>query len=258
MTELCLIEVPWETRNLGMPAYQLKGTAENYMAIELILQKKQMQSKENFFVQLKLDAEKIDEVKFAQEAGFKLAEMSICPYLDLNKVRSNILSDGMSSLYSLKTPGSSIIDSHYGPVQYLDTAITEEIIDIAKETFSADRFHMDTSCKKSIADARMGLWIELDLFKENKNYCTYLKTNKGLIGFMIWSQEGLILNGLSKNFIGKGYGRALYIQSILDAINEGFEEVSSNISLNNLPALNLYSKLGFSFRSPKYTLHYWS
>jgi len=161
-------------------------------------------------------------------------------------------------VYSLKTPGNSIIDSHYGPVQYLDSAITEEIIDIAKETFSADRFHMDPGCEKSIADARMGLWIELDLFKENKNYCTYFKTNKGLIGFMICSQEGFILNGLSKNFIGKGYGQALYIQSILDAINEGFEEVSSNISVNNLPVLNLYSKLGFSFTSPKYTLHYWS
>ena len=258
MTELCLIEVPWETRNLGMPAYQLKGTAKNYMAIELILQKKQMQSKENFFVQLKLDAEKIDEVKFAQEAGFRLAEMSICPYLDLNKVRSNILSDGMSSVYSLKTPGNTIIDSHYGPVQYLDSVITEEIIDIAKETFTTDRFHMDPSCKNAIADQRSGLWVELDLLKENKNYCTYIKTTKSLIGFMIWNQEGFILGGLSKNYTGKGFGKTLYIQSILDVINEGFDEVSTNISVNNIPVLNLYSKLDFLFREPKYILHYWS
>ena len=258
MTKLCLIEVPWEKRNLRMPAYQLEGVISNSLAIEAILDTKKTQSKENFFVQLKLDAEKIDEVKFAQEAGFKLAEMSICPYLDLNKVRSNILRDGMSSVYSLKTPGNSIIFSAYGPVEQLDSLIKNEIINISKETFSTDRFHMDPSCKNALADQRSGLWVELDLLTENKNYCTYLKTNKSLIGFMIWNQEGFILGGLSKNYIGKGFGKTLYIQSILDVINEGFDEVSTNISVNNIPVLNLYSKLDFLFREPKYILHYWS
>lgn len=75
---------------------------------------------------------------------------------------------------------------------------------------------------------------------------------------MIWNQEGFILGGLSKNYIGKGFGKTLYIQSILDVINEGFDEVSTNISVNNIPVLNLYSKLDFLFREPKYILHYWS
>ena len=117
---------------------------------------------------------------------------------------------------------------------------------------------MDPSCKNAIADQRSGLWVELDLLTENKNYCTYLKINKNLIGFIIWNQGGFILGGLSRNFIGKGFGKTLYIQSILDAMNTGLKEISTNISVNNLPVLNLYSKLGFSFRSPKYTLHYWS
>jgi hypothetical protein len=83
------------------------------------------------------------------------------------------------------------------------------------------------------------------------------ETKKGLIGFMIWNKEGFILGGLSNNFIGKGFGKILYIQSILDVMNEGFEEISTNISVNNEAVLNLYSKLGFSYRKPKYILHYW-
>ena len=33
---------------------------------------------------------------------------------------------------------------------------------------------MDPSCEKSVADKRIGLWVELDLLKNTKNYCTYL------------------------------------------------------------------------------------
>jgi ribosomal protein S18 acetylase RimI-like enzyme len=258
MTELCLTEVPWEKRNLGMHAYQLEGIIENYIFVESILEQKKEDLKENFFVQLKLDADMIDEVKFSQDAGFKFAEMSICPYLDLNIVKSKISIDGTKSQYSPELPSNSNVEKHYGSVEHLDSLIKNEIINISQESFSTDRFHMDSCCEKSIADARIGLWLELDILTENKNYCTYLRTNKNLIGFIIWNQGGFILGGLSRNFIGKGFGKTLYIQAILDAMNSGLKEISTNISVNNLPVLNLYSKLGFSFRNPKYLLHYWS
>ena len=48
MTELCLIEVPWEKRNLGMPAYQLEGTIENHTIAEAILEKKKEGIKRKF------------------------------------------------------------------------------------------------------------------------------------------------------------------------------------------------------------------
>ena len=58
MSELCLIDIPWETRNLGMPAYQLQGTIKNHKVVESILEKKHTQLKENFFVQLKVRCRK--------------------------------------------------------------------------------------------------------------------------------------------------------------------------------------------------------
>ena len=90
MSKLCLIDIPWETRNLGMPAYQLEGTIKNNKVVESILEKKQTELKDNFFVQLKINAENINESIFSQDAGFKLIELSICPYLDLNLVSSKV------------------------------------------------------------------------------------------------------------------------------------------------------------------------
>jgi hypothetical protein len=117
---------------------------------------------------------KINEVRFSQEAGFQFAEMSICPYLDLSLVKSKISREGKRSLYYLESPSNSTFKSHCCPVKNLDSSIKSLIIDISKNTFKTDRFHMDPICKKSIADARIGLWVELDLLKENANYCSYL------------------------------------------------------------------------------------
>ena len=116
MSKLCLKDIPWETRNLGMPAYQLEGSIKNHKVVESILEKKQIELKENFFVQLKLDAKKINEVRFSQEAGFQFAEMSICPYLDLSLVKSKISREGKRSLYYLKSPSILTFKSHCCPV----------------------------------------------------------------------------------------------------------------------------------------------
>jgi hypothetical protein len=258
VTELRLIEVPWETRNLGLPAFQLMGKIDNHFVIKSLIENKRIQLNKNFFVQLKIDAEKINEVIYSQEAGFMLVEMTISPYLDLNLVKSKLAGGSLHPLYSLESTYKKNIKNYYCAVDDLQDPIKKEIIDISKKTFSTDRFHMDPYCKNSIANERVGLWLECDLFKDSKNFCSYLMINKSLIGYIIWNQNGFILGGLAQEFIGKGLGKVVYIQSILDVIDAGFEEISTNISVNNVPVLNLYSKLDFSFRKPLYTLHYWS
>ena len=174
MSELCLIDIPWETRNLGMPAYQLEGTIKNHKVVESIIEKKQTELKNNFFVQLKLDAEKINEVLYAQEGHLRLIEMSISPYLNLKNVRSQDLIDSSTSIFCSEPSIRSNIKNHYCSVNNLHESVKKEIIDISKETFSDDRFHMDPNCKKSVADERIRLWVELDILKDDKNFCSYI------------------------------------------------------------------------------------
>jgi ribosomal protein S18 acetylase RimI-like enzyme len=258
MSELCLIDIPWETRNLGMPAYQLEGTIKNHKAVESILEKKQTQLNENFFVQLKVDTQNINQAIFSQEAGFRLIEMSICPFLDVNLISSKVARDGIKSIYSIKPEKNLAIKNYCSPVERLESSMKSQMLEISKETFSTDRFHMDPSCEKFVADHRIALWVELDLLKNYQNYCTYLMQNETLIGFNVWNKESMILAGISQDFTGRGLGKSLYVQTILDGMSKGLKEVSSSISLNNIPVLNLYTKLGFSYRKPKYILHYWS
>lgn len=257
MSKLCLIDIPWETRNLGMPAYQLEGTIKNNKVVESIIEKKQNELKENFFVQLKIDAEKINESIFSQDAGFKLIELSICPYLDLNLITSKAATGAIKSIYSMKRKEIEGFEHYCSPVESLESSTKNQLIEISKKTFTTDRFHMDPSCKKSVADNRIVLWVELDLFKNHQNYCTYLMENKILVGFNIWNKESMILAGISQEYAGKGLGKSLYVQTILDGMSKGLDEITSSISVNNLPVLNLYSKLGFSYRKPMYILHYW-
>ena len=257
MSELCLIDIPWETRNLGLPAYQLEGSIKNHKVVKSILEKKQTELKDNFFVQLKINAEKINEAIFAQEAGFKLIEMSICPYLDLNLVTSKVATDDIKSIYSMKPKKIAGFKNYCSPVECLESLIKNQMIEISKDTFTKDRFHMDPSCDKSLADNRIAFWVELDLIKNHQNFCTYLMENKILVGFNIWNKESMILAGISQDYTGKGLGKSLYVQTILDGMSKGLEEITSSISVNNVPVLNLYSKLGFSYRKPMYILHYW-
>lgn len=183
--------------------------------------------------------------------------MSICPYLDLNLITSKVTTDAIKSIYSMK-PKKIVGFGHYcSPVECLESSIKNQLIKISKQTFTADRFHMDPSCKKSVADNRIAMWVELDLLKNHQNYCTYLIENKILVGFNIWNKESMILAGISRDYAGKGLGKNLYVQTIRDGMSMGLEEITSSISVNNLPVLNLYSKLGFSYRKPMYILHYW-
>ena len=81
--------------------------------------------------------------------------------------------------------------------------------------------------------------------------------NKTLIGLVSGIKKALFWLEFLKTLREEGLVKP-YIQTILDGMSKGLKEISSNISLNNVPVLNLYSKLGFSYREPKYILHYWS
>ena len=251
-----LTQVIWETRNLKMPSYQLEGNFHDLKEIQSLISKKKEEINSKFFIQLRIPAEDIKKVSIAQQAGFILAEMSITTYLELIKVKKDLL-ENKDSVYRSQLFDSSV-ESYHIPVKELDSSTKKEILEISMETFSSDRFHMDKNCRKSIADNRIRLWIEEDLFGDNKNYCTVIKKNNVLIGYIIWTNGKFIIGGLSKEQVGEGFGKILYTETLLDAIEEGLESIFTTISVNNIPVLNLYSKLNFSFRDPDYILHFWA
>ena len=259
MPEVSLKDIPWESRNLSMPSFEVQGDILNKDTLKIILQEKKETLKENFFVQLRVKAERLEEVLNAEEVGFRFAEMVISPFLIIDYKDTELITSLRYKNESVlpKDIKKEFVNKEKSSVKDLETSLKESIIRTSKETYTADRFHMDPNCANSIADNRIGLWVEKDLFQDNQNMCTTVEYKEKLVGYIIWKESRFIIGGLSNQFIGKGLGKSLYIQSILDVVDNGSKEVSANISVNNIPVLNLYSRLGFSFREPTYLFHYW-
>ena len=253
-----LEEVPWETRNLSMPAFELTGMPELRDTFLELLEKTIPNCDEDYFVQTRISSQRTNLIQRAQEFGFRLAEMSIEPWVDLSHCSILHEYNSNKSHYQPRLLDANAIRSTCVAVNEVSPDDKSSIIEISRSVFTADRFHMDPGCSREVADNRMGLWVEHDLFNDKANQCSLLHYKHELVGYIIWKADNIILGGaISEKFMGKGFAKTLYIESMVDVKNGGAENISTTISVNNVGVLNLYSRLGFSFRNPLYVFHYW-
>lgn len=258
--KMYLKEIPWETRNLSMPSFELLGNTFSKESAQDILKKKMKTTDTEYFIQLKIESWNIDNLHLAEDLGFRFIEMTINPWLTLDTKNDLILSSFSKNPQNFVPSEFNIVhlNKHRQPVTRMNVSLKREIIENSRKVFTTDRFHQDPYCDNSKADKRIGLWLEKDLLIDEHNMCTSLQYKENLIGYIIWRDNKFIIGGIAEEFIGKGFAKTLYLQSILDVAQGGHKEIYTNISLNNTPVLNLYSKLGFSFRNPMFLLHYWS
>ncbi len=64
------------------------------------------------------------------------------------------------------------------------------------------------------------------------------------------------LTAIAPRWQGKGMGMSLWQTMLLRHRTEGASFVETTISAHNLPIINLYARLGFSFRSAQMTFHW--
>lgn len=127
-----------------------------------------------------------------------------------------------------------------------------EILNICNGAFRHGRFHRDFNLSQLKADERYNSWLR-QLVESNSVYS--LLYQKKTAGFIAVQNGALLLHAISKDFQGKGLAKYLWTP-VCDALFEaGFDEISSSISVSNLAVLNLYTSLGFRFRSPVDVYH---
>lgn len=123
---------------------------------------------------------------------------------------------------------------------------------ICHGAFVHGRFHRDFNLSRAAADLRYDNWLK-QLLGEQQVYGLYWQG--ALAGFIGYSGSNLVLHALAENYRGKGLSKYWWSAVCLELFAMGAEEVESSISAANFAALNLYSSLGFSFRSPQDVYH---
>jgi hypothetical protein len=65
----------------------------------------------------------------------------------------------------------------------------------------------------------------------------------------------LVLHAVAEKYRGKGLSKYWWSAVCRELLAIGPDEVKSSISASNIPVLNLYTSLGFSFRNPMDIYH---
>lgn len=246
---LSYAHVPWDSELFGMPFYELRcdGSAED---VERSLpawhdEVRKLEQPALAFTRIRPADVRLGEVLSA--FGFYPAETTLQISLPLRRfTRIHPNAAGRARL------------------RRAETGDLPEILAIAGETFTTDRFHLDPHLPAKLADKRYVQWVERG-FRDGDPLFVYEGTgqsdaDRGIIGFyLIRGEPGgevdLSLAGVGSRY-RRGGGGALMYEAVVEKCQElGYRTAVTTISANNLDVVNLFMRLGFVVRSAQLTMH---
>ena len=253
----CLVFIPWETRNLNLQSFEITDSFirnPNEATLEKALREK-ISEHGQIFIQVRVSKDDSRIIPLLEQKGFYFVETVLVPYTKLktNTVLGRFVankSEFLPAQYSLDGCKVAVINRE-------DSSLCQRIRDIAVESFVDDRFHCDPRCDKTIANKRFSYWVD-DLLADTNITFYVITCYDEPAGFMTRKTNELVLGGLSRQYVGKGIAKFLWLSVLKDMLDEGHSAVHTLIAVNNIPVLNLYVGLGFKFKDPAATFHYWS
>lgn len=248
----------YETRNLGLPSFELNTTFlenpdEKTLASDIDQAKQDFQ---HFFIQVRIPNPKqnLKTVKIIERSGFYFVEANLEPQTNLK--RNSVFKDFLNNKdkfipkkYKLEELNVSYLDKN-------DPQKIDFIKEMAETSFSDDRFHVDFNCPEDIANKRFAYWID-DLYSDLNTLFLHLNYLNNPIAFFCHKQQNLILAGFAQKYVNSGLGSFFWLSVLEQLFINGIYQAKTLISVNNISVLNLYSRIGFSFKNPSVTFHYW-
>jgi ribosomal protein S18 acetylase RimI-like enzyme len=246
--------VPWETRNLERASYALTPffieQPNEKMLLEELTRARQQGA---LFVQGRFPQNEIGLMQLLQRHGFYWVESTLCPFSNLNK---------NTSLQAFRADASQFLPRFYHSqelsffrVSKTDAPLQEAVRKLAYASFSNDRFHHDPYCSEDMANQRFAFWIS-DLWADNDTISHVLARKEVPIGFVVSKDSDLILGGFAHG-AGRGLGNYLFLAALDDLSRSGISYVQTLVSTHNIASLNWHARLGFQFRAPAVTMHFW-
>ena len=127
-----------------------------------------------------------------------------------------------------------------------------QLLQLEKNVFAHGRFHRDFNISKNKANTRYDNWLK-QLFEAQQVYGLFW--SRELAGFIAYHENCLVLHMLRTSYRGRRLSRYWWSLVCLEQFNAGCKTIKSSISATNIPVLNLYASLGFSFSKAQDVYH---
>jgi ribosomal protein S18 acetylase RimI-like enzyme len=223
-----LKEDSWLSYYFSYPVYHLSD-------FDLSLKKEDLPSG-RAFVDIKTDVGEIQKISLLESLGFRLIDTNI-------------------QLIRKAKP----FDNKSTKCRFAEPKDENAVRDIAKNSFSQSRFHLDPAVPMQVANEIKSDWAGNFFLGKRGNWLVVVEQNGELCGFLQLLQKNddtiiIDLIAVKKDKQGQGFGSAMIeFASSACLQKEAILEVGTQIA--NQTSLKLYSQLGFQVSGAKYVLH---
>lgn len=237
--------VPWDTSAFGFPMYQLECPAESDVRFEsqLPIWLATLRADKPTLVHTKIRPLDLGIARTLTRNDFYAIEVIIYFSLPLDPYvrKFKSLPDGM---HMRLWHGDDLT----------------QLLEVAGRSFSKDRFHLDPNLPNELADKRYRAWMQNAVQDQELIYVLEECKSGRLLGFALMrptSSEVVhtSLLAMQPEYHKHSIGLMLFDIVCEQLQSEGFNQISAEASINNLPSVNL-ANLGFRAHSATTTYHW--
>lgn len=137
----------------------------------------------------------------------------------------------------------------------------EEILEIAKKSFRYSRFFNDPNLTDNKSQNVYLHWTE-GAFQKDSKYFVICEREDKIAGFLLFSSEESFVTveliAVDEAYQGQGVGKALIKAMESFVLDKDINKIKVGTQMNNIPAVQFYSKMGFTYVNCGSIYHIWN
>ena len=139
--------------------------------------------------------------------------------------------------------------------------VNDQILNIARKSFRYSRFFNDPNLPESKSQNIYLHWTE-GAFQKDSKYFVICEREDKIAGFLLFSSEESFVTveliAVDEAYQAQGVGKALIKAMESFAYDKDINKIKVGTQVNNIPAVQFYSKMGFTYVNCGSIYHIWN